>query len=579
MAIQKPNPPSEVFAVVVSMRRIFLAAGAFSFFVNGLMLVPSIYMMQVYDRVLASRNETTLMMITLITLGLYVLLGFVEWVRAQLLVRAGVQLDEQLNNRVFTASFQAALKGAGGNPAQALSDLTNVRQFLTGNGLFAFFDAPWAPIYLIVITLLHPLLGLLSFVGAVLLVGLTFLTEKATLKPLTEANAVAIQANSFAGNSLRNAEVIEAMGMLPYLRERWYAKHRRSLALQQLASDRAGAISATTRFVRISLQSLILGAGALLAIEDKVSAGAMIAGSILMGRMLSPVEQAIGIWKNLAAVRSAYERLNKLLTAFPARAVGMTLPPPKGQVSVENLTVTAPNSQAIILKGVNVAFAPGEVIGIVGPSASGKSTLARLLVGIWPAAGGKVRLDGADIYEWNKLEVGRHIGYLPQDVELFDGSVAENIARFSAIDSDTVVRAAERAGIHEMILRLPRGYDSPIGASGGFLSAGQRQRVALARAIYDNPALIVLDEPNSNLDDAGEMALMKAVVDLKARGSTIVVITHRTSILSVVDKLLLLREGTVQLFGPRAEVLAALAKANAAALAVTAKPASIASAG
>jgi ATP-binding cassette subfamily C exporter for protease/lipase len=547
------------------MRRIFIVAGVFSFFINALMLVPSLYMMQVYDRVLNSRNEMTLLMLSLITLGLYGLLGGLEWVRSQLLVRASLQLDNQLNERVFGATFEASLRGAGGNPAQALADLNNLRQFLTGSGLFAFFDAPWAPIFLFVITLLHPWLGLFSLCGGLVLLALTWLTEKITQKPLAEASAAGLQASNFAGNNLKNAEVIEAMGMLPAVRARWYARHRASLALQQLASNRAGAIGAATRVVRLTQQSLILGLGALLVISGKLSPSAMIAANILMGRVLSPIEQAISMWKNFVAARSAYERLQKLLQAIPAKEKGMALPAPHGNMALENLVATAPNSPTVILKGINARITAGEVVGVIGPSASGKSTLARLLVGVWPAASGKVRLDGADIFSWNKAELGPYIGYLPQDVELFEGSIAENIARFAEPDAAKVVQAAQRSGVHEMILRFPKGYDTPIGPAGSFLSGGQRQRIALARAIYGDPVLIVLDEPNSNLDDIGEQALVRAVMDLKARGSTVIVMTHRTSIVGVVDKLMVLREGSLQHYGPRNDILATLAKAAQAA--------------
>lgn len=561
--MQKKTDKPEIARVLIGMRQIFISAGAFSFFINALMLVPSLYMMQVYDRVLNSRNEMTLIMISVITLMFYALLGLLEWVRSQLMVRASVQLDDALKDRVFNASFGAALKGAGGNPSQALSDLTAVRQFLTGSGLFAFFDAPWTPIFLIVITILHPLLGLVSVIGGLILVALTYATERVTHLPLSEANTMAIQAGNFANNNLRNAQAIEAMGMLDNLRARWAVKHGRGLALQQLASQRAGFISATTRFTRLTLQSVILGIGGWLVIQDKMSGGSMIAASILMGRALAPVEQAIGTWKNLASVRSAYERLNSLLATFPAKTDKMSLPAPKGIVRVENVTACAPNTQTPILRGVDFTLNPGEVLGVIGPSASGKSSLARLLVGIWETAAGKVRLDGVDIAGWNKMEAGPFLGYLPQEVEILEGTIAENIARFSEIDSDKVVRAAQSAGVHDMILHFPQGYDTPIGPGGGFLSGGQRQRIGLARAIYGNPVLIVLDEPNSNLDDVGEAALLKAVAELKAQGSTIVIVTHRTSILSGTDKLLLLRDGVMQTFGPRAEVLNALAGAAA----------------
>lgn len=556
---------SELDEVLFSMRRIFIAAGLFSFFINALMLVPSIYMMQVYDRVLNSRNEMTLLMLSLIMLALYMLIGAFEWVRSQLLVRASVQLDEKLNNRIFNATFEATLKGSGGNPAQALSDVTNLRQFLTGSGLFAFFDAPWTPIYLAVICILDPWLGVFSLVGGVILIALTWLTERMTQKPLSEANALGIQASQYAANNLRNAEVIESMGMLPGIHQRWNLKHRACLALQQQASDRAGSIGGATRFTRLTLQSLILGLGALLVMEGRLTPGGMIAASILMGRLLAPIELLMGAWKGLIAARGSYDRLQQLMKAIPQKEVGMPLPRPKGVMTLEAVVAAAPNTQIPIIKGLSAAFMPGEVVGIIGPSAAGKSTLARLLVGVWPAQSGKVRLDGADIYSWNKLDLGPNVGYLPQDVELFEGTVAENIARFAQVDPEMVVRAAQRAGIHDMILHFAKGYDTPIGTGGSFLSAGQRQRVALARAMYGEPVLIVLDEPNSNLDDVGDLALVRALADLKAHGCVVVVITHRTNVVGVVDKLLVLRDGVAQLFGPRNEVMAALNKAAQAA--------------
>lgn len=565
----------ELAAALWSLRRVFLIAGGFSFFINMLLLVPAIYMLQIYDRVLGSRNESTLLMLTLLVVGLYAVMAGLEWVRSRLLVRAGSMLDAQLHARVFTAAFEANLRRVGANAGQAMNDLTNVRQFVTGNGLFAFFDAPWFPIYLAVIFLIHPLLGWLSVAGAVLLVALTLANEWATKGPLSQANTAAIQSANYATNNLRNAEVIEAMGMLSNLRRRWYEKYQNVIALQGVASDRAGTITAVTKFVRISLQSLVLGLGALLAIDSQVThvtAGGMIAASILMGRALAPVEMLIGVWKQFISSRSAYERLELLLKEFPVREQGMALPPPRGHLAVENVMTAAPGTQVAILKGVSFTLEPGEVLGVIGPSAAGKSTLARLLVGVWPALAGKVRLDGADVYSWNKDRLGAHIGYLPQDVELFEGTIAENIARFGEIDSNKVIEAARQAGMNEMILHFPKGYDTPIGSGGSFLSGGQRQRIALARALYGEPPFIVLDEPNSNLDDVGEAALVQAVLAQKAASRTLIVITHRTSILSAVDKLLLLRDGVVQAFGPRQQVLEALARAAQAA-AATAQPA------
>ena len=555
----KPHAQSELDGVLYAMRRIFIAAGLFSFFINALMLVPALYMMQIYDRVLASRNLLTLLMITLIALFLYMLMGGLEWVRSELLVRAGARLDEALSCRVFTACFEAGLNGSGNNAAQALSDLGNIRQFLTGNSLYAFFDAPWIPVFLIAIYVLHPLLAAFALAGALLLFGLAWLSEKATQQPLLEAQRATSQAKQYAQSNLRNAEAIEAMGMLHELRLRWQSKHDEGLALQQLASDRAGRIGAATRVVRIAVQSLILGLGASLVITQKVSPGAMIAASILLGRALSPVEQAIGAWRSLIQVRASYARLNELLCKFLPRQETMPLPAPQGNLWVEAATVHAPGSQTAILRNVSFRLLPGEALAIIGPSASGKSTLARLLVGVWRATGGKVRLDGADISAWDKVELGKYIGYLPQDIELFAGSIAENIARFGEISSEKIVKAAQRAGVHELILRLPSGYDTPIGEAGSFLSGGQRQRIALARAMYGDPVLVVLDEPNSNLDDQGELALVQALLSLKAAGCAIVVVTHRTSIVAAVDKILVLREGVIQHYGPKAQVLAALA--------------------
>jgi ATP-binding cassette subfamily C exporter for protease/lipase len=551
-------PKTELAEVLFSFRKAFLTAGLFSMFINIIGLVPSIYMLQVYDRVLQSQNTTTLIMLTVIMLGFYVMLSMLEFARSKLLIRVGAQLDMKLNDRVFVASFERNLKRSGGNAGQALGDLTNVRQFLTGNGLFAFFDAPWAPIYLAVIFLFSPWLGLFAIVSALILFSLAWLTEVSTRKPLAEAQQVAMGANNYATNNLRNAEVIEAMGMLDNLRQRWLQKQMRFLSLQNEASDKAAAISATTKAVRIAVQSLVLGGGALLVIEGTLTPGGMIAASILLGKALGPVEMAIGVWKQLLGARSAYHRLEALLQDHPARKPGMALPQPLGSLLVEGVTASAPGSQVMILKNVGFNVAPGEIVGIIGPSASGKSTLARLLVGVWPALGGKVRLDGADIYTWNKNELGPSVGYLPQDIELFEGTIAENIARFGNIDPNKVIEAAKMAGVHEMILRFPKGYETSIGDGGSGLSGGQRQRIGFARAIYGNPSFVVLDEPNSNLDDVGEAALIKAVMQLKELGTTVVVITHRTSIISSVDKLLLLVDGAAQLYGPRDQVLAAI---------------------
>ena len=558
-------PRTELAEIMFSFRKAFYTAGLFSMFINVIGLVPSLYMLQVYDRVLQSRNVTTLVMLTVIMLGFYLMLGMLELVRSKLLIRIGAQLDMKLNSRVFVASFEKNLKRAGSNAGQALGDLTNVRQFLTGNGLFAFFDAPWAPIYLAVIFFFNLWLGVFAVFAALILFSLAWATELSTRKPLAEATRIAASANNSATNNLRNAEVIEAMGMLDNLRHRWLQKQMRFLSLQNEASDKAASISAATKSVRIAVQSLVLGGGALLVIEGQLTPGGMIVASILLGKALQPVEMAIGVWKQLLGARTAYHRLEELLKENPERPSGMELPAPAGSLLLEGVMAAAPGSQALILKQVGFSVAPGEIVGVIGPSASGKSTLARLLVGVWPTLGGKVRLDGADIYTWDKNLLGPSVGYLPQDIELFEGTIAENIARFGDVDADQVVEAAKLAGVHDMILRFPNGYDTQIGDSGGKLSGGQRQRIAFARAIYGNPSFVVLDEPNSNLDDVGEAALVRAVQELKQRGTTVILITHRTSIISVVDKLLLLVDGTVQLYGPRDQVLLAIQQRTQAA--------------
>lgn len=555
---KQTRPRSELAEVCFRLRRTIYSLAGFSGVINVLMLSPAIYMLQVYDRALVSSNITTLLMLTVLMIGLYTLLAMLEVVRSRVLIRVGNKLDMALNRRIFTAAFERNLSRSGGNPAQALQDLAQVRQFLTGNGLFAFFDAPWTPIYLFVAYLIHPMLGIVTLIGSLILVALTFLTELITKNPLGEANLAAQTSGTFANNNLRNAEVIEAMGMLPAITGRWFASHLRILEMQTLASDRAAWLTGVGRFVRIALQSLILGAGALLAIEGSITPGMMIACSILSGRALAPVEQIIGAWKQLLTTRKAWGRLQHLLREFPARADAMKLQRPLGMLSVEHVYAGAPGMAQSIIRGPNFNLSPGESLGIIGPSASGKSTLARLLVGIWPTQSGKVRLDGVDVYLWNKEELGPWVGYLPQDVELFEGSIAENIARFGEIDSDAVLLAAKRSGVHEMILHFANGYDTRLDVEGNPLSGGQRQRIGLARALYGEPSIIVLDEPNANLDDVGEKALIEVLEDLKRRGSTTVLISHRPSILGTVDKVLMLREGSTQLFGPREEVFAAL---------------------
>lgn len=550
---------NEIAESLLAFKSVFITVGVFSAILNILMLTPSLYMLQVYDRVLTSRNESTLLMLTVMVVGAYLVLGGLEFVRSFVLIRVSAKLDMMLNKRVYTAAFEQSLKRAGVNAGQFLQDLTSIRQFMSGNALFAFFDAPWFPIYIFIIFLFDTSLGLFALFGSLTLIALAIANERLSKKPLAEANEASIAANNLATNNLRNAEVIEAMGMLPNLMSRWYKLQCRFLLLQGDASEKSGVISAISRFVRLSLQSLILGLGGLLVLEDKITPGMMIVASILMGRALSPVEQLMSVWKTWSGAKSAYGRINELLTANPARDVNMPLPKPQGLVTVEAITVIPAGGTVPTIRNVSFSIAPGDVLGIIGPSGAGKSTLARALIGIAPTAAGHVRLDSADIFQWNKHELGPHIGYLPQTIELFAGTVSENIARFGEVNPNKVIAAAQQAGVHDMILRLPEGYDTRLGDDGAGLSGGQKQRLGLARAIYDDPALLVLDEPNSNLDETGEKALVAAVKRLQQRGKTIVMITHRSNALAATNKLLLLVEGTAQLFGPTKEVMTALA--------------------
>lgn len=553
---------NELRAVLRSFQNTFVTVGFFSFLINLLLLVPAIYMLQIYDRVLTSRNQDTLLMLTIIMIIMYLVIGFLEWIRSQVLIRLSNSMDEQLSGKVFRANFEKSLRFGSANAMQYFHDLTTVRQFLTGKGLFAFFDSPWTPIFIVVIFYMHPLLGIFSFLSAIFLLGMAALTELATRQPLAAATRVYNQAGAFANANLRNAEAIAAMGMLDHVRGHWYEKHEKFLKLQTLASERAGVISAVSKSARLTSQSLILGLGAFLAIRDIITPGMMIAASILMGRALYPVEVVIGMWKQFLSTRTSYQRLGEVLAEMPEAATGMSLPPPTGEVIVRNLVAGPPGTDKQVLKNITFGARPGDIVGIIGPSASGKTTLARMIVGIWPPWAGEVRLDGVEVSTWNKAELGPYIGYLPQDIELLDGTVAQNIARFGEIDAEKVVKAAKATGIHEMVLQFPSGYDTRVGEGGLFLSGGQKQRLALARAIYDDPVLLMLDEPNSNLDEAGERALLQTLVELKAAQKTIFVIAHRATLLTVVDKILLLVNGAVQAYGPRDKVLAGLQKTS-----------------
>jgi ATP-binding cassette subfamily C exporter for protease/lipase len=549
---------SELTATLWAFRREFLVVGLFSGIANLLMLTPTIYMLQVYDRVMASQSELTLVAVSLVALFLFVVMAFAEWSRSRVLVRAGVRLDDQLSTRVFNASFEASLQATGASPERAFTDLTSIRQFLTGNGIIAFFDAPWVPIYIAVLFLMHPYLGWLAIGFAIVQGLLAWFGHRQTVAPSEEAGKAQGDVQQFFQSKLRNAEVLESMGMLESLRARWARRHQTFMALNAAAQGTVHRITAYSKVIRYSQQSLALGAGALLVIDGQISAGAMIASNVLTTRALAPIDQMVSTWRAFLGARSAFGRLEKLLDEHPERDPALSRTAPTGQLDLRNVVASAPGRQEPILKQVSLSFAPGTVTAILGPSGSGKSTLARTMVGIWPDVSGEVLLDERPLSGWNRVELGPHIGYLPQDVELFDGTIAENICRFSEIESEKIIAAAKVTGLHDMILRFPKGYDTPMGEAGNLLSGGQRQRIGLARAVYGEPALIVLDEPNANLDDAGEAALLAAMLELKAKGKTVVMVTHRTGAIRAADRLVILRDGRVQANGPRDEVLAAL---------------------
>ena len=549
---------SELSAILWSFRREFLVATLFSAIINVLMLTPTLYLLQVYDRVLASGSEMTLLVVTLVMLFMFATIAFADWSRARLLVRTGVRLDDVLNTRVFNASFTAHLNQQGGSPTQAFSDLTTLRQFLTGQGLFAFLDLPWAPIYIGVLWLLHPSLGVIGIILTLFLMVIAWYSKRVTHDPLEKAAAAGMQVNTYVHGKLRNSQAIEAMGMVDNLRHRWLARHRQALLTQHHAQDLSVRMQSVTKFFRFTQQSVSLAAGAILVIAGHISPGAMLVINALMGRATAPIDQMTSSWKQTLEARRAFLRLEALLKEQPESSTRLVHEAPRGGLRLENLSATATGRSEAILKNLNLEFPASTTTVIIGPSGSGKSTLARCLIGIWPQVSGKMLLDGTAIEAWDRDALGPYIGYLPQDIELFEGTIAENIARFGEIDSGKIIAAAQRAGVHDMILRFPKGYDTPMGEAGNLLSGGQRQRIGLARAMYDDPSLIVLDEPNANLDDAGEAALAQAINELKAHGKTIILITHRRGVIGLADQLLVMENGQVRHYGPPQAVLSAL---------------------
>jgi ATP-binding cassette subfamily C protein len=551
----------EIRSVFHACRSYFLTALVFSLAINLLYLAAPLYMLQIYDRVISSASNVTLVMLTVVLLVALSALAGLDIVRSRTLTRAGVRIDRLLGGRIVAATIEGAGRSGTASRGQALRDFDNVRQFVTGAGIHAIFDMPWAPIYIAVIFMLHPVLGAFAFACAVLLIAMALINEWIIKGPLTEANETASKNYAFTEMSLRNSEVVQAMGMMPGLLQRWRRDRYKVIERQKTASDRAAVTSSIIKFLRLAMQSLILGIGAYLVIERQVTIGAMFAASILLGRSLQPVEQVVGSWRNIVSARAAFQRVKRLLLEHPLREDTFALPRPKGRLALEDLLYAPFRGVKPILRGVSFRIEPGEVLGIIGPSGAGKSTLARHIVGVLTPTSGVVRLDGADVSIWPREQLGKHVGYLPQDIELFADTVAANISRFrSDADDNEVVEAAKKAGVYDIILRLPQGFETNVGEGGAVLSGGIRQRIGLARAVYGKPSLVVLDEPSSNLDSDGDVALLSCVGDLKAQGTTVIIVTHRPNTLGVVDKLLVLRDGMIESIGPRDEVIQKLSQ-------------------
>jgi len=559
IARRKANNDDIIKKALLATKPAFITAIVFSFFLNLAALAAPLYMLQIYDRVLLSRNVTTLLLLTLAVAFVYGTSALLEVIRSKVLIRAGVVFDKIANPDVFRAVQKATVLSPSPRHVQALRDLDAIREFFTGAGLLAICDFPWVPIYIIAAFMLHPIYGMLAIISSIITFILAGVNEWVTKKSLEKANQEAILANNHSVATFRNSEVLQAMGMVEALRKRWSEHHEATLGWQAEASNKGGLLIAVTKFNRLLVQSLILGVGAYLVIQREVSPGMMIAASIIIGKALSPVEIAISQWKSFNYMRSAYSRLKGMLDAMPSSEDKMSLPSPKGEVIFDNVVAAPPGSRKPVLTGVSIKIPAGSSVGIVGPSAAGKSSLARVLVSVWPIASGFVRLDGSDLTHWDANQLGENIGYLPQDVELFSGTVAENISRFGEdFSEEDIIEAARIAGVHEMIQLFPDGYNTKIGDGGQALSGGQRQRIGLARAVYRLPSLIVLDEPNANLDAQGEQALLGAIEYLKQQNKTLILITHKTNVLSAVDYIIVMNAGQVQTAGPRDQVLEAL---------------------
>jgi len=556
VAAPRNSVNSEVYEAIASCRSAFVSLGIFSMFINILMLTGPLFMLQIYDRVLTSGSIPTLVALSILAIVLYGMYGFLEFVRSRLLVRIGRIVDEALRERVFDTVTYHALRQTADVRTVPLQDLQTIRQFIQSNGPNAFLDMPWAPVYLAVIFLMHFVLGLASTIAAVLLLVIAIITDRTTRRHALAAQRSGSQAAAISEECRTNVEATTVLGMVGSMRRRWQSSQEDSLDSHMLASDRGGLLSSLSRTLRLVFQSAILAVGAYLAVKQEITPGTMIAASIIMSRALAPLEMAVAQWSQFQSFIRSWQRLTKLLRETPTKPKRMDLPRPKGRLTVENLAAYVPNSDKALVGGISFDLPPGSGLGIIGPTGAGKSTLARALVNAWPFVRGQVRIDGATLDQWEPDVLGASLGYLPQEVELFDGTLGQNISRFVAEpDPQAIVKAAQQANVHELVLRMNDGYNTRIGEGGLKLSAGQRQRIGLARALYGDPVLIVLDEPNANLDAEGETALVQSIIGARQRGATVIVIAHRPSAIAALDQLMVLRDGRPVAFGPKEEVL------------------------
>nr|5L22_A Chain A, ABC transporter (HlyB subfamily) [Aquifex aeolicus VF5]5L22_B Chain B, ABC transporter (HlyB subfamily) [Aquifex aeolicus VF5] len=559
----KENTENVLRSYLAKYKKTLIIVGLFSLFINILFLLPSIYMLAVYDIVVPSTSVPTLLVITALAVVLYFALGLLQSVRAKVMQIISLKLDSELNKEVFTSSFEYAIRNPSKASAQPINDLYQLKQFLTSPVLFAIFDLPWVPIYFGVLFVFHVYYGVMAILSMAVIVALAILNEYITKKKLKESNELLVRSTNFLNRALLNAEVVEALGMRNNLYKKWMNFYSKHLSAFEEATDRNNFLSNLTRIFRIMAQSLMLGLGGYLAIKHEITTGMIVAGSILLGRILGPIDTIVNGWRQIGNTKVAYTRLNEFLKFLRfKREVSVKLPEPKGEIELSNVVVVPPEGKTPVLRNINMRILPGEFVAIIGPSGSGKSSLVRTILGIWLPVHGTVEIDGADLKQWDRDYFGKFVGYLPQDIELFEGTVAENIARFGELDSEKIIEAAKLSGAHDVIIKLPDGYDTYIGPGGITLSGGQRQRIALARALYGNPRIVILDEPDSNLDEQGEQALYNALIELKKRKVTTIIVSHRIRLLNLVDKIAIMQDGTLKAFGKADIIIQKLLRKN-----------------